>query len=69
MMIRPGNLLRQAIHADSASDGVAFECALMPVAAATEIHRSEGKSRFQRDREPGLRKAAVTGTNFEQGDI
>jgi len=35
-------------QAVSASDEIAFECTLIPVTAATEIHRSQ-KSRFHRD--------------------
>jgi hypothetical protein len=35
-----------SISGSSASDEIAFECALIPVTAATEIHRSERKAGF-----------------------
>jgi hypothetical protein len=61
MMIRPGHLLREAYQAVSASDEIAFECTLIPVTAATEIHRSERKA-GHRDQLAGLLEAVVAGT-------
>jgi hypothetical protein len=46
MMIRPGIYCDKAYQAVSASDEIAFECTLIPVTAATEIHRSDRRAGF-----------------------
>jgi hypothetical protein len=47
---------------------VAFECALMPVAAATETHRSDGRAGFSEIRNPLFVKLLFP-DQLQQGDI
>ena len=65
MMIRPGIYCDKAYQAVSASDEIAFECTLIPVTAAIEIHRSERKPVSSRST-TGLLEAAVAGGHLEQ---
>jgi len=66
MMIRPGIYCDIHIRQFRLQMRLHFECALIPITAATEIHRSEGTAGFIEIREPALRKAAVKRGHLEK---